>query len=98
MTLAVAACAVVRLPVLFTAMVTVRTSRFPLLRASAPETERTVPEMASKVPSSVTCAACPTVKFAASAAGNSSVSSRVEASRTVATSCPAVTTSPTATL
>ena len=38
-------------------MVTVRTSRFPLLRASAPETERTVPETASKVPSSVTCAA-----------------------------------------
>ena len=95
---AVAAWAAVRLPVFFTAMVTVRTSRLPLLSVSAPETDCTVPPMASKVLSSSTSAPWPTVKLAASAAGNSKDSSRVVSSRMAATSCPAVTTSPTRTL
>ena len=95
---AVAAWEAVRLPVLRTAMVTVRTSRLPLLRVSAPETDCTLPVMASKVLSSSTSALWPTAKLAASAAGNSSSSSRVVSSRMVATSCPALTTSPTRTL
>ena len=91
---AVAACAVVRPPAFFTVMVTVRVSRLPALSASVPLTEVTVPSSCSKVPSSVTAALWPTEKFAASAAGNSSVSSILELSRMTATSWPLATSSP----
>ena len=94
---AVAACAVVRPPAFRTAMVTVRVSRLPVLSASVPVTLVTVPSNCSKVPSSVTWAVWPTLKLAASAAGNSSVSSILELSRMMATSCPLVTSSPLAT-
>ena len=83
---AVAACAVVRPPALRTAMVTVRVSRLPVLRASVPVTAVTVPVSISKVPSSVTSALWPTEKVAASAAGNSSRSTILELSRMTATS------------
>lgn len=56
-TCATAACAVVRLPALGTAMVTVQVIRLASPAGSAPETERMVPFSVSKVVSGMTCAA-----------------------------------------
>ena len=86
LTLAVAACAVVRPPALLTRMVTVRTSRFPVLSSSVPVTAVMVPFRLSKVPSSTTSALWPTEKLAASAAGNCRLSIILELSRMTATS------------
>ena len=56
-TCATAACAVVRLPALGTAMVTVQVMRLASPEGSAPDTERMVPFSTSKVVSGMTCAA-----------------------------------------